>query len=126
MDTIGQFDVFFTCVGVGVIGGVLYEPFVMLRLLFRCEKGKNKILGFVLDILFFLCFSACAIAIAYRNKFPEIRFYMWIGYGIGGIIYLKTLRRMVAFLEKVCYNKATKLVKKIQSKKKLSKTGDKI
>ncbi len=126
MDSKGQFGVFCLCVAVGLVGGLLYEIFVLLRALFRCEKGKNKIVGILLDAAFFVCFAMLCVYAAYRFRFPNLRFYMWIGYAVGGIIYLKTLRRIVAFLEKVCYNKAIKVAKKVKTKKKLSKMGDKI
>ncbi len=126
MDGKGQLSIFFICIAVGFVGGLLYEFFALLRTIFRCEKGKNKIIGIILDVTFFVCFAIIAIYVAYRYRFPNLRFYMWIGYGSGWIIYLKTLRRIVAFLQKVCYNKIAKSVKKVKTKKKLSKMGDKI
>lgn len=126
MDGKGQLSVFCICLAVGFVGGLLYEVFVFLRGAFGCGRGKNKILGILLDGAFFVCFALLCICAAYRFRFPDLRFYMWLGYGIGWIIYLKTLRRMVAFLQKVCYNKTVRMVKKVKTKKKLSKTGDKI
>ena len=126
MDTKGQLGVFCLCVAIGFVGGVLYEIFILFRMIFRCDRGKNKVVGITLDMAFFVGFSLLCIYGAYRFYFPSLRFYMWIGYTIGYIIYLKTLRRILAFLQKVCYNKATKVVKKVNAKKKLSKMGDKI
>lgn len=126
MDSKGQLSVFCICIAVGFVGGLLYEIFVLLRAVFRCGKGKNKIVGIILDVTFFIGFAGLYIFFANRFRFPDLRFYMWIGCGLGWIIYLKTLRRIVAFLQKVCYNKIVKLVKKVKTKKKLSKMGDKI
>lgn len=126
MDGKGQFGVFCLCIAVGFVGGLFYEFFVLLRALFRCGRGKNKLVGVLLDVAFFVCFAGLCIYAAYRFRLPNLRFYMWIGYGLGWIIYLKTLRRIVALLQKVCYNKAIKVAKKVKTKKKLSKTGDKI
>lgn len=51
---------------------------------------------------------------------------MWIGYALGGIIYAKTLRKIVAFLENMCYNKIIKVIKKAKKKEKnLPKEVDK-
>ena len=50
---------------------------------------------------------------------------MWLGFGLGGMIYSKSLRRILAFLENMCYNLAYKVAFKAKSKKKLSKQGDK-
>ena len=126
MDSKGQLGVFFICIAVGFVGGLFYEIFALLRAVFRCGKGRNKIIGIILDVTFFLCSALLCVYAAYRFYFPNLRFYMWIGYGLGWIIYLKSLRRIVAFLQKVCYNKIAKLLKKVKTKKKLSKMGDKI
>lgn len=126
MDSKGQLSVFCICLAVGFVGGLLYEIFVLFRAAFGCGRGKNKIIGIILDAAFFVCLAAVCIYAVYRFRFPNLRFYMWIGYGLGWIIYLKTLRRIVAFLQKVCYNKAIKVAKKVKTKKKLSKEGDKI
>lgn len=118
MDTANQFYYFFLCVCVGLCAGILYELFALIRLLFRCDRGRYKILSIILDVTFFLGFSLLSIAIAYKWNFPDIRGYMWIGYGLGFGLYLKTLRRILAFLEKVCYNSFAKVLKKAKSKKK--------
>ena len=126
MDSKGQLGVFCLCVAIGFVGGVLYEIFILFRAVFRCDKGKKKGVGIALDMAFFVAFGVLCIYAGYQFYFPNLRFYMWIGYAVGYIIYLKTLRRILAFLEKVCYNKASKVAKKVKTKKKLSMTGDKI
>ncbi len=125
MDTGNQFAVFGLCVGVGFVGGVLYEAFAFLRFLLGCPRGKNKVLGGALDIAFFLLFACVCVWAAYVFQFPDFRVYMWLGYALGGILYLKTLHEIVAFFEKVCYNSVTKLIKKAKKREKtLSKRGD--
>ena len=125
MDTGNQFAVFGLCVGVGFVGGVLYEAFAFLRFLLGCPREKNKVLGGALDIAFFLLFACVCVWAAYVFQFPDFRVYMWLGYALGGILYLKTLHEIVAFFEKVCYNSVTKLIKKAKKREKtLSKRGD--
>jgi hypothetical protein len=46
---------------------------------------------------------------------------MWIGLLLGGIIYYKTLRRILAFLEKLCYNTCKRIVKKVKIGRKSTK-----
>ena len=106
-----QFLIFCYCVAIGFIGGLLYEIFSVFRAILGCRKEKNKILGGCIDCLFCLTFACFCVFASYLLHFPEIRVYMYIGYGIGGIIYLKTLRRIVAIFKKVCYNVVTKIVK---------------
>ena len=126
MDSRNQLAYFCLCVFVGFIGGILYEFFAFFRTIFRCPRGKNKWLGATIDIAFCICFAMLCSLSAYWLKLPSFRLYMWIAYALGFLIYLKTLRRMVAFLQKVCYNVSCKIVKKAKNKKKLSKTGDKL
>ncbi len=121
MDTKGQFSVFLLCILIGFCGGLIYEVFAFLRLLFCSERGKGKALGIALDGLFGLSFAFWGIFTAYAFHFPEFRWFMCLGWALGGIIYLKTLRRIVAFLEKVCYNVAVKVAKKAKARKKLFK-----
>lgn len=121
MDSAHQFPVFILCTAIGFCGGLLYEVFAFFRLIFRCEKRKNIFLGALFDVAFFIAFALLCIYAAFLLSFPDIRVYMWIGYALGGLIYAKTLRRIVAFLEKVCYNTFARLVKKAKTKKKLLK-----
>lgn len=120
MQTENQFYVFCLCVAVGFCGGLLYELFTFISKLFGQGKGR-KIAVVLCDILFFIAFSAFAVFIAVVFHFPNFRVYTWLGYALGGIIYLKSLRRIVAFLENVCYNV---IRKKAKSKKKLFGKGD--
>ena len=117
MDTANQLLIFCLCVLVGFVGGVVYEVFSILRLLLKCERGKNKPLGIVLDLLFCGLFAGLCVVSAYYLHFPAFRIYMWIGYLCGFYIYLKILHRILAFLEKLCYNAITKIVKRHKRKK---------
>jgi len=116
-----QFIIFLQCVLVGFVGGILYEIPSLFRWIFRCNRGKNAAIGAILDALFWIGFTIWCIFAAFLFHFPDFRVYMIVGYGIGLIIYLKILHRIVAFFKKVCYNGLTKMVKKAKNKKKLSK-----
>jgi spore cortex biosynthesis protein YabQ len=120
MDTARQFSVFILCICYGYLSGIIYEVFALFRLFFRSEKREN-IIGILLDISFFILFSVGCVYFAYLHDFPTIRIYMWIGCALGGVLYWKTLRRILAFLEKVCYNSLAKIAKKAKTKKKLLK-----
>ncbi|MBQ7368577.1 MAG: hypothetical protein IJW60_02580 [Clostridia bacterium] len=125
MDTRHQFAVFALCIGVGFVGGALYEAFALVKKLLGEARGKNKFLCGLSDVLFFVCFACFCVAAAFAFRFPDFRVYMWIGYGLGGILYFKTLHEIVAFFEKMCYNGITKLIKKAKNREKtLSKRGD--
>ena len=120
MDSRNQFTIFCLCLLVGLIGGVVYEPFAFIRLVCKCRRDKNKIIGVTADLLFCLLFSMVCIYAAYKLHFPDLRVYMCIGYGVGFIIYLKILHRIVAILEKVCYNVCIHRIRKVKKQEKLS------
>ncbi len=120
MDSKNQFVLFCISVAIGFLGGVLYEIFGIIRSLFKCGKGKNRAFEIALDIGFFIAFAVLTISSAYAFRFPSFRVYMFIGYALGGGLYLKTLHIMVAFLKKICYNKITQVVKKVKKARKNS------
>ena len=126
MDAKHQFTYFCLCLTVGFFGGILYENFAFIRRILRCPQGKNQVLGGILDALFCVCFALVCVACSFWLRLPGFRVYMWIAYLLGFLIYLKTLRRTVDFLQKVCYNVIRKIAKRAKTKKKLSKTGDKL
>ena len=121
MDTKNQFTYFLLSVAIGFVGGLLYELFALVRLLFHVKRGKWKGLGVGLDIAFCISFAILCIYASFCLHFPDFRGYMCMGWLVGGIIYLKILHRIVAFLEKVCYNVLVKMVTKAKSKEKTLK-----
>ena len=123
MDSKNQFFVFCLCIAVGFVGGFLYEIFAVLRLIFGCERGKNKFLGSIFDFFYFVIFAIFCIFASFFLRFSGFRVYIWLGFGVGGILYIKTLRRILAFFQKLCYNKICILVQKAKSKKILSNSG---
>lgn len=120
MSVQNQFYVFLFCIAVGFCGGLLYEIFTFIPKAFRQGKGR-KIAVFVCDMLFCVSLAGFCVGACVHFRFPDFRVYMWIGYALGGIIYLKTLRRIVAILENVCYNA---IKQKVKSKKKLFEKGE--
>ena len=121
MDTSNQFIRFCICVVAGFVFGVVYEPFAFFRMVFQCTRNKNKAVGVILDIGFWLLLSAYYIIVAYAFAFPAFRAYTWLGFAVGGIIYFKTLHKVVAFLGDSCYNTYRKRLKKHREKRRNSK-----
>ena len=122
MGTQNQLLVFCLSISIGFVGGVVYEPFAFLRLLFL-RKGKGKVFGCFLDILFCICFALLCVFGAFLLDFPAFRGYIAIGYLLGGIIYLKILHKVVAILERICYNILIKAVKPLRKGRKHSLKG---
>lgn len=126
MDSKNQLYYFCLSLLVGFVAGISYELFAIARQIFRCEKGKNKALGVILDIIYPIIFAILCVFAQFCFQFPAFRVYIWIGYAVGFIIYLKILRRILAFLQKVCYNKLAKVLRKANFRKKLSKKGGRV
>ena len=118
MDTKNQLTFFLLSVAIGVVGGLLYELFAIVRFFFRRNSGKGKILGIVIDVVFCISFAIMAIFLSFHLHFSDFRAYMWIGWLLGGAIYSRILHKMVAFCEKVCYNVLVKIVTKAKGKEK--------
>lgn len=118
MDAKGQLGVFCLSVAVGFVGGILYEFFALTERALRRVRGGERAARVTCDILFFLSFAALCIFLSYAGVLPSFRWYLWLGYALGGILYLKTLRRMVAFLEKLCYNGCKKIGQKAKKQEK--------
>ena len=112
MDTGNQIYIASVCLLAGYASGLIYEITSFFRLIFGCKEGKNKILGAVLDVIFFIAFAFWVIFIAKTFQFPNFRGYMWIVCLLGWLLYLKSLHFIVDFFENVCYNGIKKAVKK--------------
>ena len=121
MDAKGHFLCFCLCVGIGFLGGVLYSACSFVRVLFSCPRGKNKAVGAVVDVVFFMAFACFCTLGAYVLRFPALRIYMWVGYAVGLVLYLKSLHKVVAFFQNICYNKITKLIEKAKLQRKTRK-----
>ena len=126
MDSKNQFFYFCLCIITGFLAGIPYEIFVLLRQAFRCDRGKNKALNIILDLIYPVFFAIFCVFMQFILHFPALRVYMWAGYALGFIIYLKILRRILAFLQKLCYNNLAKVLRKAKIKKKLSKKGGRV
>ena len=119
MDALQQFWVFALCVAFGLGCGLVYEAFALVAFPF-CRRGKRRWVRAIIDVVYFALIAVLAVWWAYVFRYPSFRTFMWIGYALGGIIYLKTLRRIVAFCKKVCYNN---IVKRRLSKKNRTKSS---
>lgn len=119
-----ELAIFATCMACGFFVGLPYEAFSLLRRLF-CRDGKGFWIGMALDTAYFLLVAVVVVYVAFALHFPRFRGYMWLGYALGGIIYLKSLHRMVAFFRNMCYNTVKKILKKAKKQEKtLYKEGE--
>ena len=123
MDSKNQLFYFCVCIVVGFSVGLVYEPFAFLRQIAGCNRKKRRLLGVILDATFPIFFAIACVFAQFILRFPSFRAYMWIGYALGYIIYLKILRRILAFLQKLCYNHLAKVLRKAKNKEKTFQMG---
>ena len=118
MDTKSQFTFFLLSVAIGLGGGLLYELFAVVRFLCRCNRGKRKMLDFLVDVAFSIVFAIWVIFSTAHLRFPDLQGYMCIGWLLGGALSSRILRKILALCGKVCYNVLVKIVAKAKSKEK--------
>ena len=115
MATQGQAYYFLWCVLVGFAGGLPWQILSLPKFFFYKKRAK-RIVEIVVDILFFVFFGLSCSLLSARFGLPSPRGYMYAGYALGLIIYSKTIKILLDFLENVCYNTITKLLKRAKSR----------
>jgi hypothetical protein len=107
--TSGQFIYFLGAVTFGGIFGVLYSVITAVKSLIKNQK-LCKILGGILEIIFFLFLSVSFLF--YRNfyGYPSLRAYMVVGVILGLILYAKSFHLLLAKAGKVVYNRINKFI----------------
>ena len=124
MDTQEQVPFFLLSIVCGVIGGLIYEIFTLLRWVFDCRKGKHERIAVVIDVTYWLILSVFCMLFAYIFHFPDYRWYMFAGFWVGFIICAIFLRIILAFFRKVCYTIGTQIMNRAKNVKKLLKRED--
>jgi hypothetical protein len=104
MYRVAQLPIFLLCIALGMVGGVLYDVIVFPARRLGAYKRSNSIIGIFIDVMFFVALAILASLATYFFALPDFRGYFWVGYCVGGIIYLKTLHKIIAFFENMCYN----------------------
>ena len=121
MEKVLELPVFFQSVLFGFVSGVFYEVFSILRYILGIKRGKMLALGVIFDVCFFAIFAIFTTFLANLAGFPAFRWYIAVGYGVGFLLYLKILHRILDFFEKVCYNAVYQSIKWCKSKLKKRK-----
>ncbi|MDD6995816.1 MAG: spore cortex biosynthesis protein YabQ [Candidatus Borkfalkiaceae bacterium] len=105
MDAKAQFPAFLICVATGAVIGILYDAFFPLR--------RFKIAEIIADAAFCALAAALYVFVATKCAFPDFRIFTYFGLALGLLIYSKSMRRVVAFFQKMCYNGFRKVKNRI-------------
>lgn len=106
-----QLYMFLTSVYGGLIAGIAYDIYRANRYYFKPKKAVTVISDFIFWVGIALIFSYILI----RSNWMELRGYIFIGFFLGGFVYLKSLSKIVLPLLIKTFKKITFLFKKIIS-----------
>ena len=109
--SLDQPRIFLSCLVIGVVSGLVYEPFSFLKLLF-----KNKTFGHFLDVLWLAVCSFILIFLGVKFSLSEFRPYMYFSMLIGAYLYNLSFHKIFAFLENKLYNITNKVFLKLSGK----------
>ena len=110
-----QIFVFFACVAIGGIGGILFTFSTLIK--FFIKNARLKILP---DIAAFCVFSLFYVWVSFRLNFPSYRVYMTAGAIIGLFLYMKSFNITLALWTKKLYNITVKKFVALKIKRKES------
>ncbi|MBP5308764.1 MAG: hypothetical protein J6Z34_06485 [Clostridia bacterium] len=117
-----QLYYFWACFLTGVFSSAFYAVLSVPRYF-----SKNKIIVFLCDISYFLCFIAIYVYASVRWKFPDFRPYMpfaaFSGAAVSVIILRNTLAKPTVMLYNLLVNKIRSLTERINDRKKSEKVG---
>ena len=117
MFSVNQLNVFFVCVLAGVFAALLRDLLSGSLAPMRGDQYEGRA-WLVYELVFFASFGVAFTALSAMMKFPPLRGYMLVGLSVGFLLYYKTLRIIVAFLKKVCYNIVNKILRKRKNSEK--------
>ncbi|HSH36797.1 spore cortex biosynthesis protein YabQ [Schnuerera sp.] len=86
-----QIYIFLTSVYGGLISGLAYDVYRIVRYYFK----PKKIITILEDLLFWVAISLIFFYIINKSNWGSLRGYIFIGFFIGGFIYLKILSKIL-------------------------------
>lgn len=86
-----QFYIFLTSIYAGLLIGLIYDLYRVIRLIFK----PGKIIAGIEDLIFWLGLAIIFFYIINKSNWGELRGYIFFGTFMGGIIYLKILSKIL-------------------------------
>jgi len=108
-ETLKQSYIFLGTIYFGLITGIIKNA---INLIINACKN-NKVITFILDLIFMIIFSFMFIICINIVNFGEFRLYLLLGYIIGFILEIKTLGFLVDFVLKKIYTFIKFIYKKL-------------
>lgn len=104
-----QLYIFLTSVYGGLIAGIAYDIYRLSRYYFK----PKKIITIIEDLLFWVSIALIFFYILNKSNWAELRGYIFIGFFLGGIIYLKILSKLLSPLLRKIFNGLRVILKKV-------------
>lgn len=98
------------CLFIGILVGVFYEPFYLLKLFYNSRVYKS-----VLDALWLFSSSFIYTFISCEYSIGNLRAYMIVLTLCGAVMYLLSLHKIIAIFINRVYNKIIKVLKRLKS-----------
>lgn len=83
--------IFLTAIYGGLIAGLVYDIYRVIRYFFK----PKKIFTIIEDLLFWIGIATIFVYIINKSSWGQLRGYMFIGFFLGGLIYLKILSKIL-------------------------------
>ncbi len=91
MSILDELYVFLSALYGGIIIGFIYD----LYRIFRCVFRPKKIATIIEDLVFWMMISITAVAVLFYSNDGQLRFYPFLGFAAGAIIYNSLLSKPV-------------------------------
>ncbi len=105
-ETSEHFFEFLSCVFSGVVSGIFYEFFYLLKVIFN----KNFI-NIILDVIYLTLASFICRFLFFHYNLSNFRLFYFIGVILGLVIYLNSFHNIIAFSINLVYNKINNFIK---------------
>ena len=111
-----QPKIFLICLGFGFFFAILRD--FASFFLWKMKGSKREGMAWIcFETAVFFSLAVGFVALQASLRFPTLRGYMFVGIGVGFCLYLKTLRIVLEFLKKLCYNNIVNKVRKRKNSK---------
>jgi len=91
---VSQVSAFTATIVIGVVAGFCYDYYRVVREIYRLKKA-GAVLG---DVIFWLVTTVVVFFLLLRGNWGELRLYVFIGLGLGVLLYFRFLSRGVSRL----------------------------
>lgn len=106
METLDQGAIFLATIWGGMVIGIIYDAFCILRAVLRAKDGLTA----MMDVLFWLITTAVILFVLFTANDGEVRLYHVVGFLVGIGIYRISISRLVMGIFCICMQAIIKIL----------------